>query len=557
MIYRTCFLAERNKNVGFGHFSRCQKISNHLDKSLSFASTLVLFGEQRNPFENMHNNYKSAFNFIRKNRKKFDLVIVDSYSVTDEMLQNIRKLQLTVGYIEDSKELSRTKSDFFIKLNSEFHRNDETYGIPVIGYENFAKLLQTYHLKKNPLPFNPKTGKNPINIFVCLGGLDTSGEATDICKSILKNVQGSIVQYWSLIHDEKINSLVEENSSITLITGEKDIRKGLEWADVAIVSGGNIAHEVLGAKIPTIILPLIGNQHEISRYYSDQFSVPAVITVNKAWDAVDWQHNIKLANKSQQQMKIAKSKKGSLANDLLKLLKNRWDINCLVYPNFKKNDIKLEYQKHSAHHKEFLANRWGSQNSASNRYNIIIEVMKTNDVRTWLDIGCGTAGCQKQVSQEMAWVSGIGIEQSSNLLQRAKAKKITAFHFVESILNINQRKFDLITCIGVLSKTNLTLKKVLELIEPYCNENSIIIIDLPNLDWEKFQTHQLAPDPRHLWFKPDWLINFSSKAKNFSLVSFYPLKEKGEWFSISKINENRDAAKASHCNYWMFKYESH
>ena len=114
-IYKICFLVERNNRVGFGHFSRCQKISNHLNQSLNFNSKFVLFGERTNPIENMQDNFKSAFDFISQNRKNYDLVIVDSYSVTDEMLENIRKLQLTVGFIEDSKELSRTKCDFFIK----------------------------------------------------------------------------------------------------------------------------------------------------------------------------------------------------------------------------------------------------------------------------------------------------------------------------------------------------------------------------------------------------------------------------------------------------------
>ena len=80
-------------------------------------------------------------------------------------------------------------------------------------------------------------------------------------------------------------------------------------------------------------------------------------------------------------------------------------------------------------------------------------------MRTWLDIGCGTGDCQKQVSEEIPSVCGIGIEQSPNLLKRAKAKKFKKFQFVESILDLKQRKFDLITCVGVLSKTNLTLQK--------------------------------------------------------------------------------------------------
>ena len=135
-------------------------------------------------------------------------------------------------------------------------------------------------------------------------------------------MQGSVIQYWSLVHDEKLDLLVKGNLRLTAITGEKDISNGLEWATVAIVSGGNISHEVLGAQVPTIIVPLTDNQYESTRYYSKRFNVPVVETVNNMWDKVDWSHNLELAIRSQKQMKMAKQRTGSLANDLLKLRKS-------------------------------------------------------------------------------------------------------------------------------------------------------------------------------------------------------------------------------------------
>ena len=92
--------------------------------------------------------------------------------------------------------------------------------------------------------------------------------------------------------------MVKGNLRLTAITGEKDISNGLEWATVAIVSGGNISHEVLGAQAPTIIVPFIDNQYESTRY-SKRFNVPVVGTVNNMWDKVDWSHNLELEIRSQ------------------------------------------------------------------------------------------------------------------------------------------------------------------------------------------------------------------------------------------------------------------
>lgn len=554
-IYRVCFLVERNLDVGFGHYARCQKIANHLLENTHFEANFLLFGETDNNTDSMHSNFDSAFKFLQINSHLYDILIIDSYSVSDKMLESLRRLSVLVGFIEDSRELSRIKTDFFIKLCSDFQRTDSTYGIPVIGYHKLAKLLQVYPLNKKSKYKSLKNGVATKNIFVSLGGIDTSGEACKILESILDQVHNAVIQYWTLFEDKKIKSFAKKNPSIDIVQGKRNIISGLEWADIAIVSGGNLAHEAFGTGIPTIIVSLIDNQHEITRYYSEHFNVPTIVATDKNWGQVKWLEKYDQAFRSNKQIGNFKHGEVTLGQDLLTLLNNRWNRNCLNVPNFKKIDIGLEYQKHAQNEQDFMANRWGSNASAAKRYEVIINALEKTNALNWLDIGCGTAECQNKLSKKQNIISGVGVEQSTELLARAKSKKIRNFEFVRDYSEIGQRKFDLISCVGVLSKSNLTLSEVMRLSKPHCRPDSVLIIDLPNRDWIEFSTGQLAPDPRHLWFKADWLLKFSSEQKNFKLISCLPFENNGQWLSCSEFEANGALLKASHCNYWMFKYD--
>ena len=233
------------------------------------------------------------------------------------------------------------------------------------------------------------------------------------------------------------------------------------------------------------------------------------------------------------ELKFDKYGSKNLANDLteyfLKIKKNKIQ----TYPTYQ---IREEYEYTDKKIAEFKKLRWGSNISMDNRYKFLISQLPFNKVKYWLDIGSGTGKLQKMVLKKFPNVSSTGIELSKNLYKVSlKNNNIKSKFLNIDFLKFNSHKFDLITCVGVLSKTNFDLKFFAKKASNLLNKEGILFFDFKNINWDKFNQKSFFPDYRHAWTSKKQILYALNKLKKFKKIKLFGfLPEKNKVVELNK-----------------------
>lgn len=168
---------------------------------------------------------------------------------------------------------------------------------------------------------------------------------------------------------------------------------------------------------------------------------------------------------------------------------------------YKKQDIIDEYNISSELDEEFKKVKWGSKSSMINRFNLTLtELPFSNDI-VWLDIGCGTGAFQRVVKDIYPEIKGLGIDLNKKLLSYAKQKKIDGISFdVCDFMNLTNKKFQLITCLGVVQKANFTLSQFFKHVSDLLLPGGWLFVDTKYIGWERFKEPGIVPESIHQWF---------------------------------------------------------
>ena len=172
----------------------------------------------------------------------------------------------------------------------------------------------------------------------------------------------------------------------------------------------------------------------------------------------------------------------------------------------------------------------------ANRYKFLISKLPFNKVKCWLDIGSGSGKLQEMVLKKFPNVSSTGIELSKNLYKISlKNNNIKSKFLNIDFLKFNSHKFDLITCVGVLSKTNFDLKFFAKKTSNLLNKEGILFFDLKNINWEKFNQKSFFPDYRHAWTSKKLILYELNKLKKFKKIKLFGfLPEKNKIVELNK-----------------------
>ncbi len=226
--------------------------------------------------------------------------------------------------------------------------------------------------------------------------------------------------------------------------------------------------------------------------------------------------------------------------------------NYFLLINNKKNtpytvsDIKNEYNYSANENEDFKRLRWGSEKSMNNRYNFLIDKVISKNVKDWLDIGSGTGNLQFIVKKKFPEINSIGLELSEKLFNIAKKRntKLKIKFFNIDFLKYNKQNFDLITCIGVMSKSNITLHNIFSKSIKLLKKDGLLIIDFKNKSWEKFNSTNFFPETKHIWYEKNIILNEIKKFKKLDIVEFIGYKP----------NTNQKVLTSqSHTNYLIVK----
>lgn len=279
--------ADGNAKIGAGHLMRCLTIADELSKLTCSKEILFLCADEQSAelaesrgygtfvlgsdLQNLEGEL-SAWANIEKINKKTNVIVVDSYYVTNRYLCEIRKY----GYVMLLDDMG--EQSFFVD--------------GVINYNVFADRQQYKSLYEDGntdlllgsdyVPIRPqfREGSYRIreraeNILITTGG----GDAENIAGGILKELQrkiagketGAILSYHLIIgtfnpHLKEMQELAETSPNIHIYHNVHDMVALMRQCDLAITAGGSTIYELAAVGVPFICFSYAENQERITEH---------------------------------------------------------------------------------------------------------------------------------------------------------------------------------------------------------------------------------------------------------------------------------------------------
>lgn len=301
--------ADGSLKIGLGHIMRTLVIANQLSKE-NYVYYICKNSEEYNIGKQIIKENK--FDIIYENDKSYgDLIIVDTYNITEHYLSNLRNSYKKTMYIDDLNNLNFYDVDLL--LNRNLGAEHLIYNVP----KNCIKLLGAKYMilreefrKLNEIKIND----NISNIVITFGGSDPTNTTLKVLKDI-KDINYNLkVIIGNSFSDENINSiksLAKDVNNIQLYYSPK-VSDIFSKCDLAITACGGTIYELSALGIPAIGITVADNQLKIAEY-ADKIGV---INLIGNYNNIDSQKLIQsiynLANNKQKRMEMSQFQKDNI-----------------------------------------------------------------------------------------------------------------------------------------------------------------------------------------------------------------------------------------------------
>jgi ubiquinone/menaquinone biosynthesis C-methylase UbiE len=169
--------------------------------------------------------------------------------------------------------------------------------------------------------------------------------------------------------------------------------------------------------------------------------------------------------------------------------------------------ILAEYEESAALSEEFQKVKWSSECSMLSRFELAMAKLPFANAATWLDVGCGTGAFQMLVRQRHRHIRCTGMDLSPSLIHYAKkcSRSSDCSFIVSDFMAFSPpddraATFDLITCIGVLQRTNFSEKEFFHRASRLLSFGGYLFLDTKNIRWREFTSGKLKPETHLRWF---------------------------------------------------------
>lgn len=279
--------ADGNSQIGAGHLMRCLTIADELSKLTDNRKILFLCADKQSAELAASRGYETfvlesdpsnmeeelpAWEEISDKDKITNVIIVDSYSVTNQYLCKIRKY----GYVMLLDDMGEQHFcvDGVINYNAFADRKQ---------YENLYRTGNTdLILGSDYVPIRPqfregsyRVREQAENIFITTGG----GDADNIAGRILREINNKTAQkitrdifaYHLIIgafnpHLKEMEELAKVSPNIHIHHNVQDMAALMRQCDVAITAGGSTIYELAAVGVPFICFSYAENQEKITEY---------------------------------------------------------------------------------------------------------------------------------------------------------------------------------------------------------------------------------------------------------------------------------------------------
>lgn len=268
-----------NETIGSGHIVRCAAIAQAAIKyghdvvfavSDSQSAQLVDYYEYTsvvlggNPFRYSSDDGKRVAEYVRV--RDVSCILIDSYAVNDLFFRSVAGAPCKVAYIDDVYTYetglqalpSRWKVDCVINYGfgsseKEYQRVYSDQKVDLMIGPRFAPVRKCF-INKNHSPSN-----QIHKVLVTCGSTNPAyslERITQACLEVLPDAQIDVVIGKMAKFDSKRFSMFD----IKEHRGISDLSRLMSAADLVISAAGTTLYELCSIGVPTIALPIVGNQ---------------------------------------------------------------------------------------------------------------------------------------------------------------------------------------------------------------------------------------------------------------------------------------------------------
>lgn len=302
--------------IGAGHIVRCVSIAKEIEKQ-DYQIAFVSSGKESSGIlseygyepilvgGDLEHLDASDAKKLRSVMRNGDIVLVDSYGVTDEFFKSCKEFGLKVAYIDDMYTFETgslsvpVRRNVDVVINYSFGFTEEDYK-QVYGGTATKLLIGPQYAPVREV-FRKKAGQYQVReelkkVLITTGSTNPNKSLERLskaCREALPDAEISVVVGNSATFD---NELAKE-LNLTLIKGATDLSDYMLESDLVISAAGTTLYELHTLGVPTIAVPIVENQLVNARGFRNYSSGFASISLD--WESAELKKEIILISSIQ------------------------------------------------------------------------------------------------------------------------------------------------------------------------------------------------------------------------------------------------------------------
>lgn len=451
-----------------------------------------------------------------------DLCIVDRYCYDDRFYADLRQHYDLIAIFDDIEY--RVPQHVAAVINTNVYADASRYprGVRILAGAQFALLREEFKYQGR------RHATQTNRVFVCVGGSDPERQMGRLLSIVTQTTQRHVVAvYGPGFEDRELIERWRQHPRVETHQAPTNLADLMAGTDYAVTAAGSMLYELAAVGLPVIAIGLADNQERLGQAFN-HYGGCRYLGVHRqlqdselaaAIEELDMDSRLlEVMEKAQQRVCDA------TGDDRLALELHGWlDLRSRPYKSpYSRDEVQAEYEESAIKEQEHEQVRWGSAESMANRHRHIIEQLPFKATHNWLDVGSGTGALQAAVLTRFANVQGVGLELSPGLVQRALARNLAQIQFVQQdFLDHQGQGYDLLTCIGVLAKTNIGLAEFFLKAADVVQVGGHVFVELKNRDWKRFREPDFYPEVRHLWFTEQEMTRAAVAGGQFMIERIY------------------------------------
>lgn len=255
-------LTEGGGKFGYGHITRCTSLYDEVKKR-NYDVEFVINGDSKvkdylKGKQVRVENWLS-FEFINKSLTKSDLIIVDSYLISEEQCRYLTSKVKGCLFIDDNNRINYFKGTVVNpSIYGSFIDYPRNKDINYLLGKDFIILRQSFMESEITLK-----EKKAESILITMGGSDSLNLTSKVVKILLRhfpNLEKKIIVGLGYAYLKELEKEVDSNTVVYQNANEELVKEIMVDSDMAITAAGQTIYELIKTSTPFIPIKVVENQ---------------------------------------------------------------------------------------------------------------------------------------------------------------------------------------------------------------------------------------------------------------------------------------------------------